>query len=226
MACTASALRVPTAFKSQQQAPQQRQLVVASAARTEAEPSRRSLLAAGLALLAGVQQAQQAQAAPGRWDGESSAIGSCPLGDEGIECRQAILLGDKSKLASYEETADNVGKVGRSAYGVPVAQLNSKYAKDTVALTDKILAYASFEDPTDPERFQVIKQLKAEMPAWVSAYARGGSVRSTSARKIYVVVDAISAHFASNGLAPIPPNKLRKLVADVEAGLEALAEGK
>lgn len=27
-------------------------------------------------------------------------------------------------------------------------------------------------------------------------------------------------------LAPIPPNKLRKLVADVEAGLEALAEGK
>lgn len=46
-------------------------------------------------------------------------------------------------------------QVGRSAYGVPVAQLNSKYAKDTVALTDKILAYASFEDPTDPERFQV-----------------------------------------------------------------------
>ncbi len=129
MACTASALRVPMAFKSQQQAPQQRRLVVASAARTEAEPSRRSLLAAGLALLAGVQQAQQAQgdaqqecgrsvccslcrhllapppailtfvagglyaaAAPGRWDGESSAIGSCPLGDEGIECRQAILL--------------------------------------------------------------------------------------------------------------------------------------
>lgn len=48
----------------------------------------------------------------------------------------------------------------------------------------------------------MIKQLKAEMPAWVSAYARGGSVRSTSARKIYVVVDAVSAHFASNGCAP------------------------
>ena len=105
-------------------------------------------------------------------------------------------------------------QVGSSAYGVPVAQLNTKYAKDTVrwrwgacflrpdagcptprapalpqaprsagpapgaperatmllartsthrgslpalqvALTDKILAYASFEDPTDPERFKV-----------------------------------------------------------------------
>ncbi|KAL4437176.1 hypothetical protein ABPG75_004315 [Micractinium tetrahymenae] len=226
MAFAAAALRAPAAFKSQQQAPQQRRLVVASAARQEAEPSRRSLLAAGLALMAGVQQAQEAQAVIGRWDGESSAIGSCPLGEEGTECRLSILQEDKSKFSSYEQTADNAGKVGRSAYGVPVAQLNTKYAKDTVALTDKILAYASFEDPTDPERFKVIKELKAEMPAWVSAYARGGSVRATSARKIYVVVDAISAHFASNGLAPIPPAKLRKLVADVEAGLEALAEGK
>lgn len=46
---------------------------------------------------------------------------------------------------------------------------------------------------------QVIKELKAEMPAWVSKYARGGSARTVSARKLYVVVDAISGHFASNG---------------------------
>ena len=46
---------------------------------------------------------------------------------------------------------------------------------------------------------QLIKELKAEMPAWVSKYARGGSARTVSARKLYVVVDAISGHFAANG---------------------------
>ena len=139
----------------------------------------------------------------------------------------------------------------------------------TLALTDKVLAYAAFADPADPARFQVgrrgrraggagrcsstldwqpawweadgrrppalaplcgwprhqgaegcwplhntpppqpldhpppscqvIKELKADMPKWVSKYARGGSARKTSARKLYVVVDAISGHFASNG---------------------------
>lgn len=47
--------------------------------------------------------------------------------------------------------------------------------------------------------FQIIKELKADMPAWVSKYARGGSARTVSARKLYVVADAISGHFASNG---------------------------
>jgi hypothetical protein len=35
----------------------------------------------------------------------------------------------------------------------------------------------------------------------VSKYARGGSARTVSARKVYVVADAISAHFATNGWA-------------------------
>lgn len=89
MACAAAALRAPVAFKSQQQAPQQRRLVVASAARTEAEPSRRSLLAAGLALLAGVQQAQQAQ---GDAQQESGAV--CllsALAHTAASCRSARL---------------------------------------------------------------------------------------------------------------------------------------
>lgn len=63
-----------------------------------------------------------------------------------------------------------------------------------------------YSHPTPhPTPLQVVKELKADMPAWVSAYARGGSVRATSARKIYVVVDAISAHFASNGWGAAAP---------------------
>lgn len=61
----------------------------------------------------------------------------------------------------------------------------------------RCLAHLHFIQPGSD--LQVIKELKAEMPAWVSKYARGGSARTVSARKLYVVVDAISGHFASNG---------------------------
>ena len=46
---------------------------------------------------------------------------------------------------------------------------------------------------------QVVKRLKAEGPAWVSKYARGGSARKLSARKMYIAVDALQGHLASNG---------------------------
>ena len=46
---------------------------------------------------------------------------------------------------------------------------------------------------------QLVKELKVEGPQWVSKYARGGNVRATSARKFYIVIDALSGHFASNG---------------------------
>lgn len=212
-------------------APRRQRLVVACGAvqrQQETQPgqSRRSLLA-GLALLAAAG-AQPAQALPAsRWDGESSAIGSCPLGDEGAECRQRILNKDRAGLASYEQMEQNAGKVGKSASGVPVSDLSTVYARDTVSLTDKVLLYADYNvDPANPDRLKLIKELKAEMPTWVSKYARGGSVRAVSARKVYVVVDAISAHFATNGLGPMPPNKLKKLVVEVQEGRDALNLGK
>lgn len=33
----------------------------------------------------------------------------------------------------------------------------------------------------------------------VSKYARGGSARKQSARKFYIVIDALQGHFAANG---------------------------
>ncbi|PSC68646.1 Photosystem II repair PSB27-chloroplastic [Micractinium conductrix] len=205
-----------------------RRAVVTAAVQPQAQEvpqlARRGLLASGIALLAAPTASQAA--IPSKWDGESSAIGSCPLGTEGTECRQQILLNDRSKLASYDQSKDQAaGKVGKSASGTPVADLSTAYAQDTVALTDKLLAYAAFEDPVDPARFAVIKELKAEMPKWVSKYARGGNVRAVSARKVYTVVDAISAHFTSNGLAPLPAAKLRKLVVELNEARVSLGEG-
>lgn len=204
-----------------------RQPVSCSAARQEQQPelARRSLLA-GLALLAAAAPSAPSLAAASRWDGESSAIGSCALGAAGDDCRLEILRQDQAKLDSYDTIGNESGKVGGMQSGVPVATLDAAYVKATLQLTDKILAYASFADPADPARFQIIKELKADMPAWVSKYARGGSARTVSARKLYVVADAISGHFASNGLGPMPSGKLNKLKADVEAVRELLAQGK
>lgn len=38
--------------------------------------------------------------------------------------------------------------------------------------------------------------------AWVGAYAKGGGARTLSARKLYVVIDAVQGHMASNGWVP------------------------
>lgn len=55
------------------------------------------------------------------------------------------------------------------------------------------------QDVYDRQRPPLIKSLKTDGLAWVSKYARGGSVRKQSARRFYVAVDAIVGHLASNG---------------------------
>lgn len=175
-------------------------------------------MAAGLLL-----KPQQSSAA---WDGESSARGSCPFGPEGDECRFQTITRDSKQ--SYTEAADNSTKRATASgpgAGVAVADMDSAYARSTVALAQGYRQYAAL-DLYDPERIQVIKRLKAEGPAWVSKYARGGSARKLSARKMYIAVDALQGHLASNGFAPFPPAKLRKLVADVDEAAELLQQGK
>lgn len=44
-----------------------------------------------------------------------------------------------------------------------------------------------------------LQLLKSDARLWTSKYARGGSVRKPSARKIYIVVDALQGHLTSNG---------------------------
>lgn len=48
-------------------------------------------------------------------------------------------------------------------------------------------------------RVPLIKTIKTEGADWVSKYARGGSARSDSARRMYIAVDALIGHLAANG---------------------------
>ena len=158
-----------------------------------------------------------------RWDGESSAIGSCPLGEEGEQCRADIL--SKDKMLTYGQM-NNSGKVSGQATGVPVSDITSSaYKRDTVALAESLKTYMTL-DPTDDNRVGLVKTLKKESLDWVSKYARGGSARAKSARTLYVVVDAVQGHLASNGYAPFPRMKATKLVEQVDTSMEFLAQGR
>ena len=163
-------------------------------------------------------------APPGdRWDGESSAIGSCPLGEQGEQCRANILA--KDTMLTYGQM-NNSGKVSGKATGVPVSDVTSTaYKRDTTALADSLKVYMTL-DPSDDNRVGLVKTLKKESLDWVSKYARGGSARAKSARTLYVVVDAVQGHLASNGYAPFPRMKATKLVAEVDTAMEFLAQGR
>ena len=46
---------------------------------------------------------------------------------------------------------------------------------------------------------QLIKDLRTEGAAWVGRYASGGAVRIESGRKVYIAIDSVQGHLASNG---------------------------
>ena len=158
-----------------------------------------------------------------RWDGESSAIVSCPLGEEGEQCRANTIA--KDKMLTYGQM-NNSGKLSGSATGVPVSDVTSSvYKRDTMALAESLKTYMTL-DPSDDNRVGLVKTLKKESLDWVSKYARGGSARAKSARTLYVVVDAVQGHLASNGYAPFPRMKATKLVEQVDTSMEFLAQGR
>jgi hypothetical protein len=158
------------------------------------------------------------------WDGTSAAIGSCPLGEAGQECRTQAL--SKDTLGDYSKVKSNTTKMGNATtLGVPVADLDKGYASDSKALGEIITKYITL-DTYDPERAALAKNLKKESLNWVSKYARGGSARTVSARKIYVAVDAIQGHLASNGFAPFPKNKSERVLQDIQDALSLLEQGK
>lgn len=108
--------------------------------------------------------------------------------------------------------------------------LTAAYTRETVALGDVVEKYFTL-DPFDPERTKIVKvsnslklavvrrlalawdtsltvthglqTIKTDGAAWASKYARGGSARKQSARKFYIVVDALQGHITSNGTCRI-----------------------
>jgi hypothetical protein len=143
-------------------------------------------------------------------------------GEEADECRAAVLQRDAGKQEDY---AKFEGRSARLAPNVPVSAMDDEYTKATLALATALESYMASQ-PYDKGRSGAIKDLKAGAQAWVTKYARGGSVRKQSARRFYVAVDAVLGYLASNGLAPFPAAKARTVRATVEEALALLAEGK
>lgn len=71
----------------------------------------------------------------------------------------------------------------------------------------------------------LIKSMKTNCSKWVSQYARGGSARSQSARKMYIAVDATVGWLATNGLAPAPPAKAKKITVGLAEARELMSKG-
>jgi hypothetical protein len=166
---------------------------------------------------------QEAKAGFG-WDGSSAAIGSCAIGDDGADCRRQALLKDKAGLSGSAYPSKQDGRPQALTSGIPIAEMKDDYTQATVALSEVVDKYFTL-DPFDPERAAVVKTLKADGSAWASKYARGGSARKLSARKFYIVVDALQGHLTSNGFAPLSPSKTKALQKNLDETRELLARG-
>ena len=136
------------------------------------------------------------------------------------ECRKAA-ISDASSL-EYSAERKGFGTVG----GVPVAVLDEVYIKKSISLMDDIESYLTLDPKDGKARFSLSKKLKTDGLAWVAQYARGGSARSQSARKLYIAVDGIVGFLASNGIGPVPKAKIQATQVAVDAARKLLAEAK
>ncbi|PNH07369.1 hypothetical protein TSOC_006244 [Tetrabaena socialis] len=174
-----------------------------------AGPSRRSLLAMAAGALVGLASAAPAQAL------------TCSAGTDTVEddaaCRRAVLSKDAGSVQSAEANYNKLsGGKFSAAPGVPVAVLDQEYVRSTLQLRDIILSYASSDVNDYKARVPLIKLVKTDGAEWVSKYARGGSARSDSARRMYIAVDALIGHLSANGYAPMPKPKLRVVLTNID----------
>ncbi|EFJ51573.1 hypothetical protein VOLCADRAFT_103473 [Volvox carteri f. nagariensis] len=194
---------------------------VATADESTVGPSRRSLftMTAG-ALLAGVASSSHpAQALTCASETTTEA--------DDTACRRAVLSNDQGAVQNAEANYGSLSEKKFTAVsGVPVAVLDSEYVRSTLKLREDIISYATLDVNNYQVRVPLIKTLRTEGSDWVSKYARGGSARTDSARRMYIAVDALIGHLASNGYAPMPKPKLKVVLANVDQAKAFLEEGK
>lgn len=82
------------------------------------------------------------------------------------------------------------------------------------------------QDPFDKARMQALNEVKSEGKAWIAAHAKGGSAPGQAAKRMYVAVDAVQGHVASNGLAPLPKQKVKFVASTLDEVENLLAQGK
>jgi len=166
--------------------------------------------------------------------GPATCMGVAEEGGDARACRDAELLADLASGRNVEDFRQKSAERPAKKGVVPVAELGDSYVAETKALADEVRLYGSL-DPYDASRVALIKgpggskdkgPLVRDLDTWVSRYAPGGSARKQSARTMYVVVDALEAHLARNGLAPFPPASFAKLLGNLEEVDSFLAQGR
>lgn len=144
-------------------------------------------------------------------------------GEAADACRAKTLARDAGKQESYTKFEGRADP--KTAINVPVSKMDDEYSRATVQLADNLESYFTM-DVYDKARVPLIKEMKSEAQAWVTKYARGGSVRKQSARRFYIAVDAVLGHLASNGLAPFPARKADTVRSSIAEARALLAEAK
>lgn len=156
------------------------------------------------------------------WDGTVKG-GNCELGEEGDECRLQEIGRDQQNLIESVRKSSNNAPTSTSSQAV--SKIDEEYFKSTDALIEEINAYLEL-DVYDKRRREATGEVSTNGKTWVSRYAPGGSARLQSAQKIYVIVDSLLGHFASNGLAPLPQDRKTSIRTGMENASVLLAKGK
>ncbi|PNW86244.1 hypothetical protein CHLRE_02g078507v5 [Chlamydomonas reinhardtii] len=185
-----------------------------------AGPSRRGLMAMAASAFVGLATSSRPAFA-------KTCAAETETEAEDDACRNAVLNRD---LKSVQQADANYNAMSKNQYttvsGVPVAVLDSEYARATLKLREDILQYAELDIQDYKTRVPLIKTIKTEGADWVSKYARGGSARSDSARRMYIAVDALIGHLAANGYAPMPKPKLKVVLVNIDQAKDFLEIGK
>lgn len=152
----------------------------------------------------------------------------CDLGEEGDECRFGQLAQDqqalKDRVLSKTSNAP-ITRDGKAQTGQAASVINDEYFKLSESLIGEIDAYLEL-DVFDKQRKAATSSIQLNGKTWTSKYAPGGSARLESAQKIYVVVDSLLGHFASNGYAPLPAGIVSNIRSRNGEATILLAKGK
>ncbi|KAK9825663.1 hypothetical protein WJX81_007712 [Elliptochloris bilobata] len=113
---------------------------------------------------------------------------------------------DKAKNGVESYSSVTKSRPQENSAGLAIAEMSDAYSRETLALKQEVESYVN-ADPYDPERPKIVAALRKDGATWVAKYARGGSARKLSARRVYIAIDALQGHLASNGVAILPKDR-------------------
>jgi len=154
---------------------------------------------------------------------EASTNRVCPVGEEGMECRQQYLMEDNNGLANQDYGAFRNRDMGRTA--AAQSPSDAKYLEATLDLVDRVESYMAM-DVYDKQRGPIVAALQKDGNQWVGKYAPGGSSKKESGRAFYNALVSLLGHVSFNGLAPMRGSMEKQILANCTTTRELLADSR